>query len=886
MPRPRSRGRGRARSGSAKMDPEEAAATPAPEQEAGAPPQEESAAPEEEEEVAAPPAEEEIAAPPAEEEIAAPPAEKEIAAPPADEGNAGPVHEESAAPADEVSAAPVDGERAAPVDGERAAPVDGESADAVAVEDEGASGSEAERARKELERKVTELSIQNEHLKSQIAAAQQPASSAEVGRGSVPEDEEGSELVRSLKEQVQRLSREVHEQKQTQKVAEAALEHVNLSYAEADGKVQELTAKLNQAQLKLEKELKERDDKYVELDTKFQRLHKRAKQRIQDIQKEKDDLEARFNEINQKAEQAASLQVAAQQELERARHQASEALRAMDAERQQLRTVNSKLRSNFDETRLALEARNNALEKLQQSMLEKEQMLEQIQGSMQSAEEKRHASVSELATKHQKQLESLEAQLAEVSAERTKASETIHSLQMVLAEKDTEITEIEAASTGEAARLKATLEEIKGELAHLKGQHEKERQLWEAEHESLKEKLEASESACRRSEIESDKVRCQLESELSRQNQLLQTKGCDLISAKEEISRLESEFSAYKIRAHALLQKKDAELSTAQNSDLVKAHEEAIREAEKEVAAALEERDEAIQDLQAAQSRHREEIEARDLALADVDKKLKNVMKTLDSVTSQFLSEKESWEKDLASLEESWRLKCESMKDQSNGHVEDHLQKNLGEWTLKYEKLKEEHESFRDISDRMIEEKEREIAKLLKENKDLHHSLEAKAAVSNGENQSPGHVKQDVLSIELAEQQILLLARQQAQREEELGQSQRHILALQQEIEELERENRLHDQQQAMLKTELRNMERSQKREGIDMTYLKNVILKLLETGEVGALLPVVATLLQFSPDELNKCQHGVLSTVASSPATALSDGGSTPNSFFGRFTF
>lgn len=610
------------------MDPEEAASTPAPEQEAGAPPQEEPAAPEEEEEVAAPPEEEkEVAAPPAEEEIAAPAeeeiaapaADEEIAAPPADEGNAGPVHEQSAAPgADEVSAAPVDGERAAPVHQESA-----DTAVAVAGEDEGASGSEAEPARKELERKVTELSIQNEHLKSQIAAAQQPASSAEVGRGSGTEDEEGSELVRSLKEQVERLSREVQEQKQTQKVAEAALEHVNLSYAEADGKVQELTAKLNEAQLKLEKELKERDDKYVELDTKFQRLHKRAKQRIQDIQKEKDDLEARFNEINQKAEQAASLQVAAQQELERARHQASEALRAMDAERQQLRTVNSKLRSNFDETRLALEARNNALEKLQQSMLEKEQMLEQIQGSMQSAEEKRHASVSELATKHQKQLESLEAQLAEVSAERTKASETIHSLQMVLAEKDTEITEIEAASTGEAARLKATLEEIKGELAHLKGQHEKERQLWEAEHESLKEKLEASESACRRSEIESDKVRCQLESELSRQNQLLQTKGCDLISAKEEISRLESEFSAYKIRAHALLQKKDAELSTAQNSDLVKAHEEAIREAEKEVAAALEERDEAIQDLQAAQSRHREEIEARDLALADVDKKTK-----------------------------------------------------------------------------------------------------------------------------------------------------------------------------------------------------------------------------------------------------------------------
>ncbi|PWZ26315.1 hypothetical protein Zm00014a_043002 [Zea mays] len=34
-----------------------------------------------------------------------------------------------------------------------------------------------------------------------------------------------------------------------------------------------------------------------------------------------------------------------------------------------------------------------------------------------------------------------------------------------------EIAEIEAASTGEVARLTAALEEMKGELAHLKGEH-------------------------------------------------------------------------------------------------------------------------------------------------------------------------------------------------------------------------------------------------------------------------------------------------------------------------------------------------------------------------------------------------------------------------------
>ncbi|KAF8759226.1 hypothetical protein HU200_010256 [Digitaria exilis] len=778
----------------------------------------------------------------------------------------------------EESAAPNRGEEAA-----EPAPAEEESVPSfqeVAVEEGSlASGGEAaarahHEEKEELAREVMELGLQNEYLKSQIAGAQTAGGA-----------DEGSELVTGLKEQVERLTREAREQRLTREATEKALEHVNVAYAEADGKVQELTAKLAQAEQKMEKELKERDDKYVELDTKFQRLHKRAKQRIQDIQKEKDDLEARFNEVNQKAEQAASLQLAAQQELERARQQASEALRSMDSERQQLRTVNSKLRANLDEIRLALEARNNSLEKLQQSVLEKEQLLEKVQGSLQSAEDKRMTTISELTAKHQKQLESLQAQLAEVSAERMKASETIQSLQAVLTEKDSEIAEIEAASTGEAARLRATLEEVKGELAHLKDEREKERQSWEATCESFRSKLEASENARLKFEIESTKVKSQLELELLTQNQLLQTKDSYIMAAKGEISRLESEFSAYKVRAHALLQKKDAELNAAKNSDLVKEHEEAMREAEKEVAAALAERDKAIHDLQKAQSRHADEIEARDVALADAEKKLKNLMKKLDSVTSNLITEKESWEKNLASVEENWRLKCESLKVQSNGHVDDELQKNLGELTLKYEKLKEEHQSFRDIADRMIEEKEQEIAKLIKENRDLHHSLEAKPAVNSSDYRSQEPVK-DTMSVELAEQQILLLARQQAQREEELAQSQRHILALQQEIEELERENRLHDQQEAMLKTELRNMDRSQKREGIDMTYLKNVILKLLETGEVGALLPVVATLLQFSPDELKKCQQGVLSSVASSQAAAVSDGATTPNSFFSRFSF
>lgn len=57
---------------------------------------------------------------------------------------------------------------------------------------------------------------------------------------------------------------------------------------------------------------------------------------------EKDDLEVRFREVNEASERALSQQSALQQELDRTRQQANDALKAIDAERQQLRSANNK----------------------------------------------------------------------------------------------------------------------------------------------------------------------------------------------------------------------------------------------------------------------------------------------------------------------------------------------------------------------------------------------------------------------------------------------------------------------------------------------------------------------------------------------------------------
>ncbi|CAA2972575.1 GRIP [Olea europaea subsp. europaea] len=741
----------------------------------------------------------------------------------------------------------------------------------------------------QLEETVVELSFQNEYLKSQFEDMKNrilDSGDPEKRNKAMKLDDLASNGdVRELHEKLESLKRELLEERQTRGAAEEALKHLGAAHSEADTKVQELSAKLAEAQQKMDQEIKDRDEKYSELDTKFNRLHKRAKQRIQEVQKEKDDLETQFREVNEKADRASSQLSALQQELERTRQNANEALKAMDVERQQLRSANNKLRDNIEELRRSLVPKENALETLQQSLLEKDQMLEDMRGLLQAADEKRQSSIAELSLKHQKQLEDMQAQIADALNDRSKATETISSLRALVAERESKIAEMDAASSGEAARLRAALETLKGELSHLRNEH-KERESWKASSQSLRMKLETSENTRVLAEVEVAKMRSKLESELSVQAQHLNGKDAELEAAKEKINRIESEFSSYKVRAHALLQKKDAELAAAKDNEQLKAHEEALKEAEKEILLVSAERDKALQDLKDVLTNHEKEIASRDAGISNAEQQIKSLEMKLSSALSAHQSAKEMWETNLQNVEETWRLRCEALKEQNEVSTSQDMQNEVDKLDLHCKKLKEEQVSFRDLADKMIEEKDRQISRLLDDNKNLRQLLDSRSLVDYSNNHSDNQkLEASNSSAFAAEQQILILARQQAQREEELAQSQRHILALQEEIEDLEHENRLHSQQEAMLKEELRNMERMQKREGVDLTYLKNVILKLLETGEVERLLPVVAMLLQFSPEELQKCQAAYRATTEMPPSPASDSSGSS-RSLFSRFTF
>jgi len=122
-----------------------------------------------------------------------------------------------------------------------------------------------------------------------------------------------------------------------------------------------------------------------------------------------------------------------------------------------------------------------------------------------------------------------------------------------------------------------------------------------------------------------------------------------------------------------------------------------------------------------------------------------------------------------------------------------------------------------------------------------------------------------------------------AKREKQLAAAERRSQQLEAEVADLEREVTLHGAQQAALKEAVRDLERELERvklsgKQVDMEYFKNVMLKLFETGEEESLLPVVATVLQFSPTELARCRKGLAERTAHRAALLARAGDASAN--------
>ncbi|KAK7272870.1 hypothetical protein RIF29_13910 [Crotalaria pallida] len=129
---------------------------------------------------------------------------------------------------------------------------------------------------------------------------------------------------------------------------------------------------------------------------------------------------------------------------------------------------------------------------------------------------------------------------------------------------------------------------------------------------------------------------------------------------------------------------------------------------------------------------HEKELAERDMALENAKQQIRSLETRLDSANAQHLKEKEEWGLSLQNVEETWRIRCEAMKAENEATTAQDIQKEseeLKELRKRYKKLKEEHASFHDLADRIIEEKDNEISRLLDDNKNLRQSLQSRSQV-------------------------------------------------------------------------------------------------------------------------------------------------------------
>ena len=135
-----------------------------------------------------------------------------------------------------------------------------------------------------------------------------------------------------------------------------------------------------------------------------------------------------------------------------------------------------------------------------------------------------------------------------------------------------------------------------------------------------------------------------------------------------------------------------------------------------------------------------------------------------------------------------------------------------------------------------------------------------------------------------AEQQILQMARVQAQRDEETGRLRLKIQRLSDEIKAREERLAARDEEKDGLRRQVEELrgEAARAKELLDeehgaekMTYLKNVVKKFVMSDgtERKRLVPVVATILSFSPAETMEVDRAVAAAVG---------GGSSWGSVFG----
>ena len=380
--------------------------------------------------------------------------------------------------------------------------------------------------------------------------------------------------------------------------------------------------------------------------------------------------------------------------------------------------------------------------------------------------------------------------------------------------------------------------------------------------EALTKSKEEIESQCGELKVTIDMLRADLSAESRRARE-----------AQSLAEQSSAAFKEYKQRAHSMLKAKDEELKEGRFA--------AKEEFEREIEAAQEEQgkltlelQQVSEELEKVKSQMAEQVytieQKYEDRIADLEKDLKNSKECTKAATRQyeqlrvrFESYDDRYQSLKTQLEESQREVLEAKSTYSASSISATEYENMKASLARAEKEKRGLEEVKAVM-------EGEIADLKAMVKQLKMTLAVKSTLPksevheyldrstlNGSIDVPfSNSDNNIRSGEMNSERL-------RQVELDLAAANRKASAAEQEVDDLEKEVSLRNAQEVALKETVRELERELERvklsaKGVDMEYFKNILLKLFETGEEESLLPVIATMLQFSPAERQRCQNAM----------------------------
>eukprot|EP00210_Caulerpa_lentillifera_P004792 g4574.t1 len=237
-----------------------------------------------------------------------------------------------------------------------------------------------------------------------------------------------------------------------------------------------------------------------------------------------------------------------------------------------------------------------------------------------------------------------------------------------------------------------------------------------------------------------------------------------------------------------------------------------------------------------------QDVEEENWNLQEKIENLQNEMKHRESSLRQEITElKVSSEGRISELMEELK-ETKSLYDE----LEQESQEIVEQWKTQLEEKTQQMSEVQEKARELMQEKEKEITQLKQPR--IPVITEITPASSDDDNQSEMELDPDQSTIHRLKNEVLNLKKSLA---------------------DSEYTHELRDRACQVLKAEIQECQRSKQRENVDMEYVKNVLVNAFENDTLpksSPMLMVLARLLHFSPEEIERIKKTPISTPRSSP--------------------